>query len=77
MAVVVNVNTGKQSYEPGNVNGEEIVRGVVQAELSGNKLRVWIPDAQTGAGQIIEAARRDPSDYGPEGGGLTWFPVRK
>lgn len=73
-ALIVNVNTGNAAHGPGSVDGEEIVRGVVQAELGRGKLRVWIPDV-AGLPNIVEVVRRDPSDYGDEGGGLTWFPA--
>jgi hypothetical protein len=55
-------------------NGTEIVRGIVQ-DADGDKRAIWVP-AGGGASQVVYGVpRRDPKDYGPEGGGKTWHPA--
>jgi len=75
MPQIVNFNTGEEARAgDSEVNGEKIVRGVVQADLGDSELRIWLPPTDAHPA-IVDAARRDPADYGPEGGGGTWFPV--
>lgn len=68
----VNVNLG----DLGEGKGDVVVVGLVQEELGDTRRKIWHPDpASGGAGKVDSFVRREPADYGPEGGGKTWYPL--
>lgn len=68
----VNANLG----DLGEGKGDVVVVGIVQEDLGDTRRSIWHPDpAAGGAGQVGTFARRDPEDYGSEGGGRTWYPL--
>jgi hypothetical protein len=56
-------------------NGDEILLALVFADAGDTKLDL-IALGRSGLGWQQDVPRRDPSDYGLEGGGRTWHPLK-
>jgi hypothetical protein len=61
-------------------DGETTRVGIVLEDLGGQNLKLFVLNES--GGSVVDkdgegVPRREPEDYGPEGGGVTWYSPRE